>query len=174
MIALINASPLIYLGKIGAINYLPKLFTECITTKAVKFEVLKQKDAPEYIILEESFEKWLNIEEPSNKNFIKKLKQLFIHHGEASIIALAKEFQKISESRVLIIDDLAAREIARTLSLNITGSLGIILKALKTGLINKAKSKELLKTLVTETSFRISTPLYVKTLEEIDAIEVNK
>jgi predicted nucleic acid-binding protein len=174
MIAFINASPLIYLAKIGAINYLPKLFTECITTKAVKLEVLKQKDAPEYIILEESFEKWLNLKEPSNKNFIKKLEQLLIHHGEASIIAIAKEFQKKSETRVLIIDDLAAREIARTLGLNITGSLGIILKALKTNLINMAKSKELLKTLVTETSFRISTPLYVKTLEEIDVLGVNK
>ena len=174
MIALINASPLIYLGKIGAINYLPKLFTKCITTKAVKLEVLKQKDAPEYIILEESFEKWLTIKESTDNDLIEKLEQLFIHHGEASIIALAKELQDKSESQVLVIDDLAAREIARTLGLKITGSLGIILKALKTSLIDKEKSKELLKTLVTETSFRISTSLYIKTLEEIDALETDQ
>lgn len=174
MIALINASPLIYLGKIGAINLLPQLFSKCITTKQVRLEVLKQKDAPEYIILEESFTKWLTIEELSNKNIINKLEQLFLHSGEASIIALAKALQEKGKSKILVIDDLAAREIARTLDLKITGSLGIILKALKTGLIDKAKSKKLLKSLVNETSFRISTTLYIKILEEIDAIDMQK
>jgi predicted nucleic acid-binding protein len=55
MIAIINASPLIYLGKIGALSLLPKLFSSCFTTNIVKYEVLNQKDAPEYIVLIESF-----------------------------------------------------------------------------------------------------------------------
>jgi hypothetical protein len=171
MIALINASPLIFLGRIGAINMLPQLFTKCITTKAVKLEVLKQKDAPEYIILKESFTKWLKINESTNISLTKKLEQLFLHPGEASLIALAKELQEKRKNKILVIDDLTAREIARTLDLKVTGTLGIILKALNKGLIDKVKSKELLKTLVNETSFRISTTLFIKVLEEIDAQE---
>jgi len=69
----------------------------------------------------------------------------------------------------LVIDDLTAREIARTLELKVTGTLGIILKALKGGIINKAQSKEFLNTLVKDTSFRISTNLYIKVLEVINA-----
>ena len=55
MIAIINASPLIYLGQIGALSSLPKLFSECYTTSFVKNEILSQKNVPEHPILEESF-----------------------------------------------------------------------------------------------------------------------
>ncbi len=46
MIAVINASPLIYLSKLGIIEVLPKLFTRIITTRTVKQEVLQEKTAP--------------------------------------------------------------------------------------------------------------------------------
>lgn len=168
MIAIINASPLIYLGKIGALSLLPKLFSRCFTTILVKNEVLSQKKAIEYILLQESFSDWLTIKEPINQTFIKKLEELQIHPGEASIIALAKELHDSGEKNILIIDDLTAREIARTLELKVTGTLGVILKALLLNLIGKVESKSFLNTLIENTSFRISAVLYSKILKEID------
>jgi len=41
----------------------------------------------------------------------------------------------------IIIDDLRARKIAETLGLNITGTIGILLKAEKLGLIESAYAK---------------------------------
>ena len=45
----------------------------------------------------------------------------------------------------IIIDDLKARKVAETLELNVTGTIGILLKAEKLGLIDSAhdKAKEL-------------------------------
>ena len=174
MIAIINASPLIYLGKIGALILLPKLFSRCYTTLMVKEEVLSQKKAPEYLLLEEIFSDWLIIKEPGNQNLRKRLEEMQIHPGEASIIALGKELQEKAEENVIIIDDLAAREIARTLELKITGTIGIILKSLHVELINKKKSKSLFQSLVENTTFRISAILYSKILKEIDDFQLKK
>lgn len=170
MIAIINASPLIYLGKIGAITLLPKLFSTCYTTTIVKKEVLGYETVPEFLILEDCFSDWLTVKNPSSKQLIKRLEDLQIHSGEASIIALGKEMQDKTEEIIVIIDDLTAREIARTLELKITGTLGIILKALHQRLITKKECKYFLQFLIENTTFRISTNIFSKILKEIEKI----
>ena len=174
MIVIINASPLIYLGQIGALTLLPKLFTQCYTTNLVKYEVLSQKNAPEYPILEDSFSEWLIIKEPSNQKLMKRLEELKIHPGEASILALGKELHDKAEENILIIDDFIAREIARTLELKITGTVGIILKMLHSSFITKEKCKNYIQYLIENTSFRISTSLYSKLLKEIENFQSNE
>jgi len=171
MIAIINASPIIYLGKIGAITLLPKLFSRCYTTTIVKKEVLRDENVPEFLILEECFSDWLTIKDPSYRQLIKRLEDLQIHSGEASIIALGKEMQEKAEENIIIIDDLTVREIARTLELKITGTLGIILKALHQRLIMKKECKYFLQFLIENTTFRISTTMFSKILKEIDEFE---
>ncbi|KKK43351.1 hypothetical protein LCGC14_0828800 [marine sediment metagenome] len=168
MIGIINASPLIYLGKIGAIFLLPKLFTECFTTLIVKKEVLKDDKTPEFSVLDEFFSNWLSLKEPTNQQLVKKLKELNIHVGEASIIALAKELQDKSNENVIIIDDLAARDVARTLDLKVTGTIGILMKATNLKFINVGKCKNFLHILVNNTTFRISSALFSKILREIE------
>jgi len=56
--------------------------------------------------------------------------------GESEVIALSKD-----TGVRIIIDDLKARKIAETLGLNITGTIGILLKAEKLGLIESAYAK---------------------------------
>jgi predicted nucleic acid-binding protein len=51
--------------------------------------------------------------------------------GEASAIALAVE----TPESLLILDDKKARRVAETLGLQLTGALGVIAKAYRTGLI---------------------------------------
>ena len=72
---------------------------------------------------------------------IKVLTQdLNLGQGEAEVIALAYE----SKGKVLI-DDLKARKIAEDFGLSVSGTIGLLLKAEKTGLITSAleKAKEL-------------------------------
>jgi len=171
MIGIINASPLIYLGKIGALYLVPKLFTKCYTTSLVRNEVLGEENTPEFSILDASFSDWLSLMEPTNKQLIKRLEQFGIHNGEATVIALAKELQDKKGESVVIIDDLAARGIARTLDLKVTGTLGILLRALKLDYIDLGKSRDYIHDLLENTAFRISSSLYSRILKEIEKIE---
>jgi len=168
MIGIINASPLIYLGKIGALSLLPKLFTECYTTLIVKKEVLSNENAPEFSVLKECFSNWVLLKEPINQRLVDRLKGMYIHTGEASIIALAKELHDNSDENIIIIDDLAAREIARTLDLKVTGTIGVLIKSLRLKFINIEKCKNFLHVLVEDTTFRMSSALYSKILKEIE------
>jgi len=170
MIGIITASPLIYLGKIGALSLVPKLFTECYTTQIVKKEVLSDDNAPEFSVLKECFSNWLSLKEPTNQQLVDRLKELHIHTGEASVIALAKELQDNTDEIVMIIDDFAAREIARTLDLKVTGTIGVLIKSLSLKFIAVEKCKDFLHFLVENTTFRISSALYSKLIKEIEKI----
>jgi len=71
----------------------------------------------------------------------------------------------------MIVDDLAAREIARTLDLKVTGTIGVLIKSLNLKFITKEKCKNFLHILVENTTFRISSALFSKILKEIEKIQ---
>ncbi|MBK5114167.1 MAG: DUF3368 domain-containing protein [Candidatus Heimdallarchaeota archaeon] len=169
MIAVINASPLIYLSKLGIIEILPQLFTRVITSSTVKQEVLQEKKAPEYTILNELFESWLEVVSVEEK-IIQKLAELQIHRGEAEVIAIRRELLKKEKTTVVIIDDLLAREIATSLGLTVIGTIGVLLKALKEKIITKKKSQTLLEQLITTTTFRLTARVYAQILKEIEGL----
>lgn len=170
MIGITNASPMIYLGKIGAINLLTKIFDEIYTTTEVVNEVNKKEFAPEKNVLEQFISTHIKVKNPQNHDLKTKIASLQIYIGEASIIVLAEEFSKNDEHPTLIIDDLAAREVAIAMNLTITGTIGIILRATKQKFITKKRAKYLIDQLVFKTNFRLSAQVYAKTLNYLDKI----
>ncbi len=154
-----------YLGKLGLLAHLPKLYEKIITCNDVKNELMEDHSAPEHAALDIAFSSWLSIEEPVDSVFKCKLLELNIHVGEAGVIALAREskFQN-----VLIIDDLNARDISKALGIKVIGTLGIILEFLKNRLISSENAKNNLKYLVEKTTFRISTKLYSHVLDKFE------
>jgi len=64
------------------------------------------------------------------------MQDLNLGKGEAEVIALAYE----TNFKVLI-DDLKARKVAENLGLSISGSIGVLLKAEKLGIIDSALKK---------------------------------
>ena len=156
MIGITNASPMIYLGKIGAINLLTKIFDKIYTTIEVVNEVTKKELAPEKNVLEQFISTHVEVKNPQNQNLITKIASLQIHIGEASIIVLAEELLKNDEGITLIIDDLAAREVAVAMNLSITGTIGIILRATKQKFISKKRAKYLIDQLVFKTNCHLS------------------
>jgi predicted nucleic acid-binding protein len=169
MIAVINASPLIYLSKLGIIEILPQLFTRIVTTRTVKQEVLQEKTAPELAILSEVFNSWLEVESADEK-IVKKITELQIHRGEAEVIAIGRGLLAKEKSTVVIIDDLLAREIATSLGLTVTGTIGIILKATKEKIISGKEGQTLLEQLITTTTFRLTARVYAQILKEIEGL----
>ncbi len=136
-----DTSCFIVLQNIGELDLLRKVYGEVLTTETVAEEF--GEDLPE----------WVKIESPKDK--VKQLLlELQIDKGEASAIALALEKQ----NAILILDDRKARQVAEKLALEVTGTLGVIIKAKNENII--ASIKPLLDKL-SATNFRLS-----KTIEE--------
>ncbi len=171
LLGVVNASPLIYLGKIGELKLLKSIFAQVITTKEVKSEVLRFESAPEQVVLNEAFNSWIKTKIPKNNSLITQFEQLHIHRGEASVLVLAKEIRSQSEIIVVVIDDLAAREIARTMGFNITGTVGILLRSVKQNLLTIKQCKSLLTKLNTDTDFIMTVRIFSRILEDLEKLE---
>ncbi len=166
MIAIVNSSPLIYLGKLGLLSLLEQLFDQVLTVLTVKEEVL-DSSAPEYPLLQSAFSKWLIVSDVPKSLLATKLGEMGLHLGETDALALAYHTKEQKSDSVIIIDDLAARDVARALGLRLTGTIGIILRATKEGLLSKTESLTKINFLVEQTSFRISTTLYSRIISEL-------
>ena len=125
---IVDASFLIALEKIGLSDILCKLYTNVILPEAVISEFGTPSINCYSVMKVES-----------------SLVTLFVHNlnlgkGEAEVISLAKE-----TGLKVIMDDQKARKAAETLALHVTGTIGILLKAEKSGFIPSAytKAKEL-------------------------------
>ena len=117
MKSIVNASPLIYLAKIGHLDLLKTLYSQVFSTIEVKNEVLVSK-YPEYSLLKSAFDDWITIQEVQNKELMGLLAHSQqIHLGEASVIALSLESD---DNLILIVDNLIARTVATTFNIKIT------------------------------------------------------
>jgi len=132
MTAISNAGPLIHLAKIGRLNLLKDIFHEIIIPKTVKVEVIdkgKEKGKPDAFLIDAV--DWIRVmDDPVNADQLAE--KVGIHRGEACAILLAK-----SLSVPVLLDDSDARKFALGLGLEVVGSVGIIIKAVRLGLISK-------------------------------------
>ena len=119
-IVIADTSCFILLDNIGELELLKALFGRVITTSVIAQEF--GAELPE----------WVEIRTVSNIQFQSTLD---VDAGEASAISLALE----SGPSLVILDDDKARQLAKRLNLNITGSLGVILRARKEGIIPSIK-----------------------------------
>jgi len=127
-IAIADTSALIALEKINLLDILCKLYEEIILPEAVIHE---------FGTLTIDCYSAKKVESPLVRLLVSDLN---LGKGESEVIALARE-----TGMRIIIDDLKARKVAETLELNVTGTIGILLKAENMALIGSAydKAKEL-------------------------------
>lgn len=75
---------------------------------------------------------WIHVEAIRDRGE-KKMYKAKLHAGEVEVMILAQE----QKADLLIIDDNAAKKTAKYLGLSVTGTLGVLLKAKRQGLIDK-------------------------------------
>ncbi len=130
-IAVINASPLIFLSRSRHLDLL-KVFAEDVwVPEAVATEI--QQRGPEDITARALAEtEWLTVK-PA-KTIPIAIAEWRLGAGESAVLALAAEHQVEA-----IIDDLAGRKCAASLDIPVRGTLGIVLAAKHRGHIPKAR-----------------------------------
>jgi len=117
-----DTSCFIVLTNIGELELLQKTYGQVITTAEVAAEYGDVLPA------------WVKIEIPSDKTR-QHILELQLDKGEASAIALALE----NPDSTIILDDYKARRVAEQLGLDTTGTIGVIIKAKKKGIISSVK-----------------------------------
>jgi len=141
-----DTSCLIVLSKIGELGLLPSVYGDIIITDAVAEEF--GLPLPE----------WMRLMNPRDGHY-QQILETQVDRGEASAIALALEL----EDCTLIVDDQKARVMGERLGLHITGTLGVVIKAKRIGVIPSIIP---LLEKIRGTDFRIS--------EELEAIALRE
>lgn len=139
-----DSACLIGLERIQQLEILPKVFLPIFIPPAVAAEVNLKKN-------------WLRVQSPENQSLVIALKTQ-LDPGESEAIALAVERPEI----IIILDDLRARETALQLNLKVIGTVGLLLRAKRQGVISEIKP--LLEGL-NQANFRISKALVEKALQ---------
>jgi len=123
--AVINASPIISLCKIGVENILFELFEKVFITDEVIGEIDSKPGRMSNFIKDSIVAKKSMIDDLYGK----------MHKGELSVVIAGLELQ----ADYVIIDEIAARNFAESLSLNPIGTIGLLRIAKKKGLIQSVK-----------------------------------
>jgi predicted nucleic acid-binding protein len=116
-----NTTPILSLLKIDKLEILKHLYGEIIIPNAVFQEIEQGINKPYYRNLKDIH--WISIQEIKDKKTLQYFNDL--DAGEAEVLILANEIN----ANLVIIDEILGRRFAKKLSIPLTGTLGIILKA---------------------------------------------
>jgi predicted nucleic acid-binding protein len=152
VIAVSDTSPLNYLVLIESVYILPALFERVIVPTSVALELAHENAPPKVHLWIETPPPWLEVQAaaPSDSSIL-------LGAGERDAICLTKEI----DADVLLIDDRAARRVARTRGVTVIGTLGLLELADAQGLLDLGSAMEALL----RTSFRIRADVIHKLLD---------
>jgi len=155
-----NATPLIYLAKVGKLELLKSVFKEVLIPEEVKIEVvdkgkkLGQNDA--YVVEKAIKDGWIKVLKAKKVEIPLKLDS-----GEVAVLSLAKELN-IQE---ILVDEIPARTAARLLDLKPRGTVYALLNALKKREIDLDGFLEILNQMI-EHGFRLKEEVYIEAVRE--------
>jgi len=139
-----DTSPLVYLILVDHIDVLPRLFENVLVPAAVHSELCNPL-APEAVqSWAAALPAWVDVKQAVNLGDDPSLRPL--GEGERAAISLALSIH----ADLLLIDERKGSQVAIHLGLGVTGTLGILQRAARLGLLNLAEAFDRLK----RTNFR--------------------
>lgn len=160
-----DSSSLMYLGKTNLLekikfisnkNFMPKKVYEEVILKGI------ERNEPEIAYIKALIEKGLFIIQ-EGKNLLDNFPLL--SEADREVIVIAKETNSTA-----IIDETYAKRIAKSLNVQVHGSIYIIIKLLKKRVITKIESKNYIVQMI-ELGFYLSTKKYKEVLEIIEKLK---
>lgn len=129
VVVISDAGPLSYLHRLGRLDLLPCLFGRVVVPPAVVAEVAAGRalgrDLPDVTVLD-----WMEVQAPSA---VALAGIVGLGAGETESLALARA----AVGALLLLDDRAARRVAVSLGLQLTGTVGLLLLAKERRLIEQ-------------------------------------
>jgi predicted nucleic acid-binding protein len=128
-----DTSPLISLDACNQLSLLRKLYARVVVPRAVEQELSFGGTTGLPKGLTRAHRKWIGVRKlgtPPPPALVAAL-----HLGEAEVIALALEIG----SPLVLLDETAARKVARARGLQVTGAIGVLLRAKNKGLLPAVK-----------------------------------
>lgn len=144
-----NAGPLIALARIDKLELLPAAYTEILVPKAVYREVTQDPLLPGAHEVEQA--SWLHPVPVTDTEAVARIR-FWLDQGESEAIVLAR-----NRAMPLAIDERRGRQVAASLGVDITGTVGILLACKRLDLIDEITP--LLDRLIHK-GVRLSTSLY--------------
>jgi predicted nucleic acid-binding protein len=117
-----DTSPLRALGHLGHMEWLQELFHRIHLPPAVAAELRHPPSS--LAVVDVSAWRFLVVQSPSNRQRVSEFR-LRLDAGEAEALALAEELH----ADLILVDELAGREVARQCGFPVLGTLGILVRA---------------------------------------------
>jgi len=166
-----NTGPLIWLSKIGKLNLLTKLYGEVLIPEEVYKEAVErglEEGFSDTLVIKEHVDQGLMRIARLNESLIELCQRIVehafeIHVGEAQAIVMARETNSL-----LLMDESSGRALAETWGLKVGGTIYVITKALREGLLDNKGAKEATLQLISK-GLRIEPKLLAGILREIES-----
>lgn len=127
-----DTSPIQYLHQLGLLHVLPALAESVVLPPAVLEELSVGREAGVNLPDMDNLD-WIRTRVPKGRSALPLINDL--GPGETEVLMLGIE----SRDCVVVLDDNLARRVAETLNLQLTGTLGLLLDAKKSGMITALK-----------------------------------
>jgi predicted nucleic acid-binding protein len=145
---IVNASPVILLGKIGRLDMLKMFDRKAMVPLRVVREVNRKK-TPEALALKNATSNWLEVfDDVPNASIISSIIGEDVSRGEVDVIAKAQQLIHDGHDVVVVLDDLPARQGAEALSIQVTGTLGVVIHGVRSGFLTSAQGIEIVNSLL--------------------------
>jgi len=155
-----NTSPILNLAIVDQLVLLRRQFGEVLIPNAVLDELKVGEERPGSQSIREAISSgWIQTQEVSNQPLAQLLKQT-LDRGEAEAIALAIELK----ANWTLLDEREGRKLAKSLGLNVTGILGILLRAKQLGELESLQP--IIDELINKAGFRIAPELLTQILTQ--------
>ncbi|MCO5053031.1 MAG: DUF3368 domain-containing protein [Verrucomicrobiae bacterium] len=158
-----DSSPIVYLARINRLELLRRLYSEVFIPAAVWREVAVE--GAELIegrsLRAAATAGWIRVDNSTAASAHQNPLLTQLDDGEREAIALAIRLEAL-----LIIDEAEGRAVALKLSVKLTGTLGVLVQAIRRGFLPRLKPE--LDRLMGETNFRCTDELIATALKDVD------
>lgn len=159
MVVVSNTSPILNLAIIERLNLLRQQFGQIQISPAVLDELKIDENRPGSQAIQGAISSgWIQVQPIRNQPLVQLLKKT-LDDGEAEAIALAVELQ----AEWTLLDERDGRKVAKSLGLQVTGILGILLRAKQSGEL--LSLQPVIQDLTQKAGFRIAPELLAKVLQ---------
>lgn len=171
MMVISNAGPLIALGKLGWLALLPQLYGPVWLPTAVYNEVViqgeRRSSLDAFLVAEAIRQGSLVVVEVRAAELSLDMAELSLDAGEKQVLHLAIQHQ----AHLVLLDDQKARETAQAYGLVVKGTLGVLVQAYRTTLLQLEELQHLMGMIMARDDIWIAADLCRQVLKSLEAGE---